>query len=235
MSIHQNNEKIEKYLDELADEYKKLLFNALVERSHSIEDLNVGDLLRLDNEVKKHLLIDYRRNERKRKALFLGGFVYMLIGVFLFLCYEITNWDYHASNIMPLLSVVIGFMGLIFSILSFMLPSVTNSRTYRSIKSSTRDDSISLLKYDVVATWRDIEGLANDIALDQDIKTPRSAIEFFLENNLIDKEEYIVLKDFLKLRNEVVHSSALTISFAEMNRLIRAANDILSKLKKVLE
>lgn len=235
MNIHQNNEKIEKYLDELADEYKRLLFNALIERSHSIEDLNIGDLLRLDYEAKKHLLIDYRRNEKKRKVLFLGGFAYMLIGVLLFLCYEISNWDYQASDIELLLSAVISYIGFVFIILSFILPAVTKLRTSKSIKSSTRDDSMFQLKYSVIATWRDIEGLANDIALDQDVKTPRSAIEFFLENNLIDKEEYIVLKDFLKLRNDVIHSSALTISSSEMNRLLRAANDILTKLKKVLE
>ena len=64
MNDSQNREKIEKYLDELSEEYKTLLFNALVEQSGSVEDLNVSDLLRLDNDVKKRLRLDYIKYQK---------------------------------------------------------------------------------------------------------------------------------------------------------------------------
>ena len=53
MNTLSQNDKIEKYLDELADEYKVLLYNALVSRTKPLDDLSVSELLRLDNEIKK--------------------------------------------------------------------------------------------------------------------------------------------------------------------------------------
>ena len=61
MNISPNNEKIQKYLDELSEEYKELLFRALLERSKSIDDISISELLRLDNEIKKPLIENYQR------------------------------------------------------------------------------------------------------------------------------------------------------------------------------
>ena len=41
MSVLSNNEKLENYLDELADEYKKLLYKDLISRTKSIDDYYV--------------------------------------------------------------------------------------------------------------------------------------------------------------------------------------------------
>ena len=64
MNISPNNEKIQKYLDELSNEYKELLFVALLERSKSIDDISISDLLRIDNEIKKPLLTGYQKQQR---------------------------------------------------------------------------------------------------------------------------------------------------------------------------
>ena len=47
MYKNNNEDKIEKYLDDLAEEYKTLLLNRLLEVSGNIENLNVCDLLRI--------------------------------------------------------------------------------------------------------------------------------------------------------------------------------------------
>ena len=62
MNISPNNDKIERYLDELSDEYKILLYKALISRTKSLDDLSVSELLRLDNEIKKPLFEDYQKN-----------------------------------------------------------------------------------------------------------------------------------------------------------------------------
>ena len=53
------NDKIEKYLDELSDEYKNLLYKALVARTKPLDDLSVSELLRIDSEIKKPLFLYY--------------------------------------------------------------------------------------------------------------------------------------------------------------------------------
>ena len=113
MNDFENRDKIEKYLDELSEEYKTLLFNTLVEQSGSVENLNISDLLRLDNEVKKHFQLDYMKYQKKQKVLLIGGLIYMIFGVFLFLCFEISNFEYGSDYLIFLLSFVVGFMGLI--------------------------------------------------------------------------------------------------------------------------
>ena len=90
------NDKIERYLDELSAEYKQLLFESLIERSSSVENLSVSDLLRLDNEVKKPLLANYRRYMRKRKMLATIGVTYVLMGVFAFLIYHVYRQVSHS-------------------------------------------------------------------------------------------------------------------------------------------
>ena len=233
MNNFQNQEKIDKYLDELSAEYRTLLFNALVEQSGSVDDLNISDLLRLDNEVKKRLRSDYKKYEKKRRVLFAGGLGYMLCGEFMFLCFEITNLELSSDYAMSLLSLIIGFMGLIFCILSFALP--TSSMTPKSKRSKSSEERIALAKYDVIATWRDVEGLVSDLAVDKAINTPRSAIAYLSDNNLIDQQEHIALRTLLKLRNEVTHSSDFPYTYDEVRKIIADAQIVLSKLKKVLE
>lgn len=233
MDNFQNREKIEKYLDELSSEYRTLLFNALVEQSGSVDDLNISDLLRLDNNIKKRLRTDYKKYEKKRRVLFAGGLGYMLCGIFLYLCFEITNLEYSRDYAFSLLSLTITLMGLIFCILSFALPSSTMARKSKQAKSS--EERMALVKYDVIATWRDVEGLVSDLALDKTISTPRSAITFLSDSNLIDQQEHIALRTLLKLRNEVAHASDFPYTYDEVRKIINDANDVLKKLKKVLE
>ena len=232
MSTFENQEKIEKYLDELSDEYRTLLFNALIAQSSSPEDLNISDLLRLDNDVKKHLRPEYKKYEKKRKVLFIGGFSYMLLGIFIFLCFEISNMNYHSADPMSLVSLLLGFMGFIFCVLSFALPASTFSSKSRN--ANKNEELMSLLKYEAIAKWRDIEGLVNDLAVGERVYSPMSAIAYLSKSNLIDKEEQNMLRSLLKLRNEIAHSSDFTYSYDDVRKILNDAESVLVKLKKVL-
>lgn len=234
MNISPNNDKIEKYLDELADEYKALLYKALVSRSKPLDDLSVSELLRLDNEIKKPLLEDYQSQQRKRRMLLTVGLTYMFLGFFLFVVFEIIRGDfeYGIENIISLVSIVIGFVGLFASILSFALPTLNLSSG--KYKNKQEEEFLALLEYEVVAKWRELEGLVNDISINTDDKAPRSIIGFLADNQFIDEDECSSLKYCLRMRNNIVHSADNKYSSDEIKKMIDKINNILTKIKRIV-
>ena len=234
MNITPNNDKIEKYLDELSEEYKELLFNALISRSKSLDDISVSELLRLDNEIKKPLLSDYQRQQKRRKLFITAGVTYIILGVCMFFFYAIMRSDFILSTdrIIPLMALTISLVGLCVTAFSFVLPS-TKSDAYRSLEHSKNDIS-KLVAYSVITQWRELEGIVNDLAESNNVSTPRSIIEYLLSNSLIDKEESDILKDFLKLRNSIVHSSDVKYSTEDIKKASNKIAQIIEKLKKIL-
>lgn len=234
MNISPNNEKIEKYLDELSNEYKTLLFQALVSRSKSMDELSISELLRIDNEIKRPLLEDYQKQQKKRKTLLLAGLLYMFMGFTMYIVYEImnTNFMYGSRDIIPLISMVIGFVGLFISIFSFVFTSSLNSNTRHLDRE--KKESPALLEYEVITKWRELEGIVNDISIETNVKTPRSIIEFLAENQFIDSSEYSQLKDFLKMRNNVAHATKDTYSSKEIIEMMSKIEVIIEKVKKIV-
>ena len=234
MNITPNNEKIERYLDELADEYKELLFNALISRTKDLDNLSVSELLRLDNEIKKPLFENYQRQQRRRKMLQIAGLTYMLFGGLIFVAYELldSNFTPGTHDTISLISIVIGFMGLFISIFSFMLPTIYQSSS-KNIDRAEKNN-LSFLEYKVVTKWRELEGIVNDISINTSVKTPRSVIEFLLESKFIDDDEYAILKEFLKMRNNIVHSAERRYSIEEIKTLVEKIDKIIDKLKKIV-
>ena len=89
--------------------------------SGSLENLNVSDLLRIDNEIKKPLMADYRKRQLRQKKMLLIGMLYSLMGVMLLLMIEmIDSLKYEAFSVMAL---VITFFGLIVSMFSLLAPN----------------------------------------------------------------------------------------------------------------
>ena len=234
MNITPNNEKIERYLDELADEYKELLFNALISRTKDLDNLSVSELLRLDNEIKKPLFENYQRQQRRRNMLQIAGLTYMLLGGLIFVAYELldSNFTPGTHDTISLISIVIGFMGLFISIFSFMLPTIYQSSS-KNIDRAEKNN-LSFLEYKVVTKWRELEGIVNDISINTSVKTPRSVIEFLLESKFIDDDEYAILKEFLKMRNNIVHSAERRYSIEEIKTLVEKIDKIIDKLKKIV-
>ena len=234
MNILPSNEKIEKYLDELADEYKTLLFKALVSRSKSVDDLSVSELLRLDNEIKKPLLEDYQKQQKRRRMLLTMGLTYMFLGFLTFIMFEIINGNFHYEmrNMGSLMSIIIGFVGLFTCILSFAMPTLSLSPNKHI--NGEKGQTMALLEYEVVTKWRELEGLVNDISINTNVKTPRSIIEFLADNHFVDENEYKLLKNFLKMRNDIVHSMGSEYSSDEINKLIDKIDKIIEKIKKIV-
>ena len=234
MNISPNNEKIQKYLDELSEEYKELLFKALLERSKSIEDISITELLRLDNEIKKPLIENYQKQQKRRKMFFVYGLMYMFFGIIMLLMYYTIKSDiFHGTDgIVLLISIVVSVVGLFISAFSFVMPMSKANTSIQKI--STQTEATKLLSFEVITKWRELEGIVSDLAENNSTPTPRSVIEYLSSNNFIDKSEYIILKDFLKMRNNIVHSSNIDISTDEIKTAINNVDQIIAKLKKIL-
>lgn len=233
MNISPNNEKIEKYLDELASEYKMLLYKALVSRSKPLDDLSVSELLRLDNEIKKPLFEDYQRQQRRRRMLLVAGLTYMFMGVFCFFSFKIINGEYmyNKDTMVSLVSGVITIIGLFITLYALAFQTLgiypkSNVKRYREYD--------ALLEYEVVAKWREMEGIVNDISLNTNVKTTRSIIDYLLENHFIDEKEHTILKDFLKMRNNIVHSNGISYSESDVKEIIDDVNKIIDRIKKIM-
>lgn len=235
MNSSPNNEKLEKYLDELADEYKSLLFKSFISRSKSLDDLSVSELLRLDAEIKKPLLENYQRQQKRRRVFLIAGLTYMFLGFLLFIMYEIIGFSLThdtATSIIPLMSVVIGFIGLFMALVAFAFPVLRLPSTKH--ENSMKEESPALLEHDVVTKWRELEGIVNDISINVKVNTPRSIIEFLSENHFIDTGESTLLREFLKMRNNIVHSSGNVYVISEIKEMIVEIDKIITKLKKIV-
>ena len=233
MNISPNNDKIEKYLDELADEYKVLLYKALISRTKSLDDLSVSELLRLDNEIKKPLFEDYQRKQRRRRTLLIAGLTYMVMGVVLYLFTEIVFGDYQYSreNMMSLMSGIIALIGFIIAVYSFALQTLNIGTPRHKVQT---EDSSQILEYEVVTKWRELEGIVNDISINSQVKMPRSIIQFLTENQFIDDKESNILKEFLKIRNNIVHSANNSYTTTELKAMLDEIDKIINKIKKIV-
>lgn len=234
MNISSNNEKLQKYLNELSEEYEELLLKAVVERSESIYDINVSELLRLDNEIKKPLIENNHRQLKRRRLIFIYGLIYMFLGILSIIMYYTIKSDVFqgTDGIILLISIIISVVGLFVSASSFILP-VSKSNTYKK-NSQTQPENKKLLYFEVVSKWREIEGIAIDLAENSSVSTPRSVIEYLYSNKFIDPDELIILKDFLKIRNNIVHSANINVSYQDVRLAIRKIDPVIEKLRKVL-
>lgn len=233
MNISPNNDKIKKYLDELADEYKVLLYKALVSRTKSLDDLSVSELLRLDNEIKKPLFEDYQRKQRHRRILLITGLIYMFFGVVVYLFNRITygDYQYNIEDMLSLMSVIITFFGFMAVVYSFALQTLNIRLPRHKVQ---MEISSQILEYEIVAKWRELEGIVNDISINSQVKTPRSIIQFLTENQFIGDKESDILKEFLKIRNNIVHSTNNSYTTTELQTMLDEIDKIINKITKIV-
>ncbi|MFR8617330.1 MAG: hypothetical protein ACLVFD_05955 [Anaerostipes hadrus] len=67
-----------------------------------------------------------------------------------------------------------------------------------------------------------------------EVKTPRSIIQFLVDNRFIDDEEKDVLRRFLKVRNNIVHSMDNNYTEPELKVMLDDIDKIINKIKKIM-
>lgn len=78
-------------------------------RTKPLDDLSVSELLRMDSEIKKPLLDDYKNRQRRDYTLFRLGLLYMISGAFIFLLSKLfwKNDQNGVGNIISLILVLL--------------------------------------------------------------------------------------------------------------------------------
>lgn len=227
------NDKIEKYLDELSDEYKNLLYKALVARTKPLDDLSVSELLRIDSEIKKPLLTDYKNRQRRDYILFLLGLLYMIFGAFSFLLSKLLwkNDQNGIGNLVSLISCIIAFIGFIFVLYSFatQIFGVVTSKY-----NASSEECSKVLEYEIVRKWRELEGIVEDISLTSQLDTSKTVIQFLAENHFIDDNEVNILRKFLKMRNNIVYATDNNYTTEELKKMLGEINHIINKLEEII-
>lgn len=228
-----DDNKIERYVNELGEEYKDLLFEALLKKSDSVNDLSVSELLRIDNDVKKYLR---RQDESKKNKKFLMlGATYGVIGIFMYsfsdIMLKFIESRYLSTiELMQIISMVVSFVGAVVCIYPFLRGNGEN-RIYKK----TSDKSKKIVEYKVISKWRELEGIGNDIALKNDIITNKSVIQLLSNEDLITEDEKVLLTNFLKLRNSIVHDKRIEISSQDMVNAINDINKIIERVNHRLQ
>lgn len=227
------NDKIEKYLDELSNEYKKLLYIELVARTNPLDELSVSELLRMDSEIKKYLLADYKKKQRRDYILFRLGLLYIISGAFIFLLSKVfwKNNQNGIGNILSLISCIIAFIGFIFVLYSFatQIFGVVTSKY-----NASSEECSKVLEYEIVRKWRELEGIVEDISLTSQLDTSKTVIQFLAENHFIDDNEVNILRKFLKMRNNIVYATDNNYTTEELKKMLGEINHIINKLEEII-
>lgn len=230
MQGYSNEKKIERYLEELSIEYKELLLKRLLEMSGSIENLSVSELLRIDAEIKKPLSTNYHRKIYRQRTIIMAGMIYAIIGIVLLIMFEMVD-SFRYDGVI-LIALVLTFLGLMMSLTAFVLPNSKYFLGKQNIKKY--EDNKIILEYSVVTTWREVEGIAEDIYSESKVMSTHSIISRFLEDNFISKNEAEKLREFLKMRNNIVHDTDNNYSVDEIGVMLKEMEDIIKKLKNTI-
>lgn len=219
--MKENKDKVDYYLDELAEEYKHILLSLLLERSDSYEEPSITELLRIDGEVKDRLL--NRTLHRKKQYFLLAGMAYMVFGILLYFGYEIIKDN--TVDIISLTSITIGITGLLMTVLVILRNQlIPKPKEFMHKKQQ-------LLFYNVVKLWREFEGLSNDL---MDESNPGSVLSLLEENTLVTNSEGETLRKLLRIRNEIVHTQQTHYANKDIFDILRASEGILANLKRRL-
>lgn len=226
------NDKIEKYLDELSNEYRELLYRELILNSNPLDELSVSELLRLDNEIKRPFLESYKRILKLKRMFLVMGMAYIFAGfIFSLLSFLIEvlehGFQYRGEDILVLMSQFMIFIGIIVIIYANNVSKMRKpaGRAYKGVH--------KLLEYEIIIAWRELEGVVNDISIDVVPNTNRSIIEFLSKNHFINSADFNKLKKLLRIRNSIVHFEN-TYTDNEMKNAVADANKIIIKLKKIV-
>ena len=230
-----DDEKIKRYIDELGEEYKVILFEQLVANSNTLEELSVSKLIRIDEDV-KHYLRTKNINKRKNKYYFLGG-LYVFMGVFVYLFISIIDTFNDVKilssyDLIKLMSMVVSMIGVWIFIIAFF-----SDNRNKKLNRHTLDDDYKrkILEYEAISKWRELEGLYYDISQDKGgNRGSMSVIKFLSEDGLISEEEMNVLKRLLQKRNIIVHDNKTNLSMDELSRDLEDTNVIIDKIKNII-
>lgn len=235
MSNFNNNQKVNKYLDELSNEYKVLLLEKLLEHTSDMENISISELIRIDTKIKEPLRGNKDRALRKQKLLIMIGLVYTTLGILIYIFLNLEQKG--LEGVSSLFSILISYMGVLIIFTAFIKPYFNTNKLHdKSMNKINNKLDDKVLEYEVIITWRELEGIANDLNSNWEMNPVLSGqiIQMLVYEGLITNQESDSLRKLLKLRNSIVHSSQFSFSRQELTDLLNESKSIIEKLRKIL-
>lgn len=219
------NNKIFDYLDDAAEEYKKLLLKKLIEDSRDIGDISVNNLVTLDEKIKVPLR---NRLENRYSRFQLLGLLYVNIGLMLLLFSFIYNSDYLYSrdHIILIMSIVLIFLGVYIYLFTLLFKNLKLRRRYNLEKSNVSLDSL------IISQYRRLEYILKEYIPNALEKSIQIALKELKGKNIITEEELILLRDFIGLRNQFVHYRDDAVDYYNSFKVICCADEVINRLEK---
>lgn len=230
------NEKMDRILNELGDEYKDLLYKKLIENNKGYEDLRVADLLRLDAKIKEQLTVKKDMDDRKRKMIMTLGFTYTIFGIAIVMYFEVGTLNFKPTDIITLVGAVISIVGVLGMMVGLLSPNLDifkpsrKSIGYKNIKNS------GFIEYEIVNLWRDVESIASELStnIGKGNLKPGETIKMLRAEKFITEEETNILKNLFSIRNSIVHHGPNQVELKIKEQALIESSKIVKKLMEII-
>jgi len=228
-------ESAKKTLDNYIDNYRvELLLRANNFASIYSDDLNelsANDILRAIEEINS-----YKKKVRQpfgNKISFMLaviGALYIILGVALYLYYNIGSYDYIWDQ-KGLFIALMGGLILVPNYIYIYYRRVSKNQ-FKSVYKSNSKSVDSLL---ILAKWQEVEMKVREYTNhfygeSKNSMNTRTLLAKLQENLIITDDDYVTLRNLSKLRNEVVHNVKTNLSSIYVTGVIDAVDIILGKL-----
>lgn len=215
-----NQEVIGKYIDNLSDEYKTILKNTILEEKEDVYSRSVSNYLGIDNEIKMDFLSDLYKESLQNHILEIASHVVMILGIFFMIIALVIGFNEYEG---------VTITGTVIWVIGIILLKFKDLLKYNRIHTMRNDRAI--LNYCVIITWIELEIIAANI-YSKSINSPgNSIISSFLHDNYINREEAECLRDFLRMRNNIIHDTNNRYKPKEINDMLKKVQTIIKKLK----
>lgn len=230
--LHVENKKLSQYLDELAEEYKELLYSRFLEEADPNDELSLTTLLRIDSAIKEPLTTDYKKQKKAKKISALIGLVYSLLGLVFLLILYLQETQLSGKNTLVDNSLLLIAIGMVMTLTSIFVTFFSNNNKGKVTKDTLT--SKKYYEYEIVSLWRELEGIVNDLRKKPGQRNSNSVIDFLWGNHLITIEENKDLKKVLRARNTIVHSEENSFTLNDYMQLVSMITKVNEKLKNLL-
>lgn len=116
-------------------------------------------------------------------------------------------------------------MGIFIFIFLFIYFSVSYNK-------KREKEDIKLFEFKIVIKWWELEEIVNEIDDIKENKIFILIIGYFFNKNFIDKSNYVIMKNFLRMRNEIVYNLNYNYLVMEMKNMFNDVDNII--LNKII-
>lgn len=227
--------------DIFAKEYKDLLLNKLKK-----ENLNTQEIIEFDKKIKSQFftqenqkrmngkILVTKRNYRKIRI----SLMYIFLGIIFYLYSIIFNKlsffeDDLLGTLFSITGLLISLVGIFSLVLLFFKEKIvikdeSDFSDFEVFKENDKTVNYAL-NSEVIKMWDELESAVNHINPDLN----RSPIRYVLESDELSNSEKETIRDFLQLRNNIVHysSSGTSYSNKQIKSILIEVDKIIKKIR----